>query len=103
MLPDRCVQAGEHLVSSRHSSRDCAVAAGDCGECVEPDQFEWSMDTLVNEAPVIVCKEHQQLAPGWMYLYGGYVDQQPSARERERMDQERVLARALQAGQEALG
>ena len=39
----------------------------DCGECRLLDDFEWDPYEIVNDAPVIVCKAHLSLAPGWAY------------------------------------
>lgn len=62
----------EELVGEGHSLLRRALAGqrepGDCGECREPEDFDWDLaHEPVNDAPVIACFQHGALAPGWMY------------------------------------
>lgn len=38
-----------------------------CGECREPEDFDWHPTLIVDDGPVIVCFRHHSLAPGWAY------------------------------------
>jgi hypothetical protein len=38
-----------------------------CGECVDPDEMGWHLSHWEGDAPVIVCRKHSALAPGWAY------------------------------------
>jgi hypothetical protein len=40
---------------------------GECGECREPEDFDWDPLLIVSDGPVIVCHEHGRLAPSWAY------------------------------------
>lgn len=40
---------------------------GACGECREPEDFDWHPTMIVDDGPVIVCHMHGELAPGWAY------------------------------------
>lgn len=48
-----------------HGPRD---EAADCGQCNRPDQFAWDITYWVDGGPVITCREHGALAPGWAYM-----------------------------------
>lgn len=70
-----CNAYGDH-VSTQHDglaaqgltpSGRVMAGPGECGECDQPEQFEWDPIRWVDGAPVIVCKEHHGLAPGWVY------------------------------------
>lgn len=40
---------------------------GECGECREPEDFDWNLLVIANDAPCLVCHTHGLLAPGWAY------------------------------------
>ena len=40
---------------------------GGCGECCEPEDFDWDPVRWENDGPVAVCHMHGALAPGWVY------------------------------------
>lgn len=75
---------------------------GDCGECIEPDEFEWDPFEWINDAPIVVCKKHRVPAPGWIYCAPDLDIDMPTQEELDFRDaQERMagpMRRAAVAG-----
>lgn len=66
---ERLVGEGLTTVGSayREPREPNPASAGGCGECREPEDFDWHPTMLVSDGPVIVCFRHGALAPGWAY------------------------------------